>query len=84
MFVFVIIDLHSPEKFSERFGLPIRKSHSEKIQPVGILVKAAREMSQGLREWLGKHVTSGTVEIKNIERGLILQGHASKIGRAHV
>ena len=78
MFVFVIIDFPPAEKISERFGLPIRKLHSEKSQPIGILVKAAREMSQGLREWLGKYVTSGTVEIKNIERGLILQGHASE------
>ena len=78
MFVFIIIDFSPAEKISDRFSLPIIKSQLKKNQPVGILIKAAREMSQKLREWLGKYVIDGKVEIRNIERDLIVEGHTSE------
>ncbi len=77
MFTFTIFKSPVADRISGNFNLPRKNLYPNKSSEIVFLVRIAREMSQKLRAWLGKYATDGKVEIRNIERDLVVKGHVA-------
>ena len=78
MFILAIVEFPFTEQVSARLALLKEKLRAGANQELGFLVKAAKAMSQQLRDWLGQYVADGKVEIRNLERGSKVNGHVSQ------